>query len=97
MFAFVIASWIQFVLLILTLGVEVWAFINAVRFSNDAYNATFRRPKGFWVALTGGALAVGVLSFLSGGRLFLLSMVAVCVAGVFLADMLPNLKRVTGR
>lgn len=92
-----IATWIQLALGVAMLGVELWAFINAVRFRADAYEAAFGRPKGFWVAMTAGALFVGLLSVRGGISFLMFTLIAVCIAGVFLADQLPKLKAVTRR
>lgn len=95
-----IATYLNLAFTLVLLGVEVWAFVNSLRFPADAYNAAFKRTKGFWMALTGGALVVGALSSFSatlGPWGLILSLAAFVVAGVFLADVLPALKSVMGR
>ena len=57
-----------------------------------------KRTKTFWLALTGGALAIGVLSLLSLlgggglGSLGLFGLAAVTAASVYLADVRPAVK-----
>ena len=57
-----------------------------------------KRTKTFWLALTGGALAVGLLSLLGGGSggllgpLGLFGLAAVVAASVYLADVRPAVK-----
>ena len=59
-----------------------------------------KRTKTFWLAVTGGAMAVGLLSVLGGGGggllgpLGLFGLVAVTAASVYLADVRPAVKDV---
>lgn len=96
---FTITFFVQLLFSFVLLGVEAWALINALRFPQAAYDAAFKRTRGFWLALTVGALVVGLLTtFTSAGGVFslMLSIAAFVVAGVFLADVLPALKSVMG-
>lgn len=93
---FTIQDWIFRVISLVLLCVEVWAFVNAVRYRPDAYIAASKRTKGFWAALTGIALFLGVLSIL-GSSMFILTIAAIVIAGVFLADVLPALRAVMAR
>ncbi|HSL35330.1 MAG TPA: DUF2516 family protein, partial [Arthrobacter sp.] len=60
--------------------------------------AVSKRTKTFWLAVTGGAMAVGLLSLLGGGGggllgpLGLFGLVAVTAASVYLADVRPAVK-----
>ena len=45
------------------LGLEAWAFVDALRRRPDAFVAADKRTKGFWLAVTGVALAVGFVTF----------------------------------
>lgn len=97
----VIQYWIFAILAVALFAVEVWAFINALRFSGEAYSAAGKRTKGFWLALTGVAMVVGFLSLPypigAGGSSMLLMLIAIVVSGVFLADVLPALRAVMER
>ena len=95
-----IQMWIFFVLAVALLALEVWALINALRFRADAYTAADKRSKTFWGVLTGLAVLLGFLSLpypLGGGSSMLFMIAGVVIAGIFLADVLPALKRVMGR
>lgn len=86
-----------FVLALVALGLELWALLDCVRHKAGAFEATGKRTKTFWLALTGGATLVGVLSLLgSGGGLFgtigLFGLAAVVAASVYLADVRPAVK-----
>lgn len=97
----VIQMWIFVVLSLAILAMGLWAFINAIRFRPDAYVAASKRSKVFWCVLTGVSV---LLAFLSlpyplgrGGGSMLFMIIAVVIAGVFLADVLPALKSVMRR
>lgn len=89
----VIESWVFRLLFIALLAIEVWAFVNALRFRPDAYVAAGKRTKIFWVLLTAGAALIGVLT-VTAGPTMVLAIIAIVVAGVFLADVLPALRAV---
>ena len=95
-----IQMWIFLLLAVALLAVEVWALINALRFRADAYVAAGKRTKVFWCVLTGVSVLLGFLSLpypvgRGGSMLFMIA--GVVIAGIFLADVLPALKRVMGR
>jgi hypothetical protein len=98
-FTFAVATIQAWIFLILALGMfvlEAWAFIAAVRAPSGAYVSAGKKTKAFWGALTGIAALVGFLSLPIGGgglsALGLLSLAAVVVAGVFLADVRPAIR-----
>ena len=101
MITFGIVAALRLVFSLVLVGVETWAVVNAARYPEAAYNAAFKRTKGFWLAMTAGALVVGILTGLLGVSLGLLTLMiqiaALVVAGVFLADVLPALREVMGR
>jgi hypothetical protein len=77
---------------------EVWAFFDSVRHKANAFEAVGKRTKAFWLALTGGGVAVGALSVLAGGGggligpLGLFGLAAVVAASDYLADVRPAVK-----
>ncbi|WP_427175005.1 DUF2516 family protein [Arthrobacter sp. 92] len=88
---------VYFVLALVALGLEGWAFFDCLRHRADAFEAVSKRTKTFWMALTGGAFAVGVLSLFGGsggllGPLGLFGLAAVTAASVYLADVRPAVK-----
>lgn len=80
-------------LLALTFGVELFAFVDALRRSAQHYPAAGKRTKNFWLAVTGIAL---VVSFVVFNPLSLLSIVGFVGACVYLADVRPALQQVGG-
>ena len=90
---------IFFLLALVALALEVWAFFDCLRHKANAFEAVSKRTKTFWLAVTGGALAVGVLSLAGGGSgllgpLGLFGLAAVTAASVYLADVRPAVKDV---
>lgn len=89
---------IYFLLALVALALEVWAFFDCLRHKANAFEAVSKRTKTFWLAVTGGAMAVGLLSLLDGGGggllgpLGLFGLVAVTAASVYLADVRPAVK-----
>ena len=96
-----IQTWIFLALALALLAVEIWAFVNALRFRPDAYTAAGKRSKTFWGVLTGVAVLLGFLSIPypvgRGSGSMLLTLAGIVIAGVFLADVLPALKQVMRR
>ena len=63
----VVESTVYYILGLVALVLEVWAFFDCVRHKANAFEAVGKRTKAFWLALTGGGVAVGALSVLAGG------------------------------
>jgi len=77
------------------LAMQVFALVDAIRHQPQSFVAAGKRTKTFWLALTGVAVALGLLSVQSPLNLF--SLLAVVAAGVYLADVRPALRAVSGR
>jgi uncharacterized protein DUF2516 len=94
----VVESTVYYILGLVALVLEVWAFFDCVRHKANAFEAVGKRTKAFWLALTGGGVAVGALSVLAGGGggligpLGLFGLAAVVAASVYLADVRPAVK-----
>lgn len=78
-------------------AVEVFAFVDALRHRPDAYTAAGKRTKNFWMLVTGVAMALGFISLSGAGALGFLSIIAIVGAGIYLADVRPALRQVTGK
>ena len=81
------------VLSLAALGAEVFALIDAVRHRPDAFLAAGKRTKNFWLLVLGVATAVGFVS----NVLSMFGVIAFVAAAVYLADVRPALKQVSGR
>ncbi|MBE7371371.1 DUF2516 family protein [Dermacoccus barathri] len=75
------------ILSVILLGVEVWAFVEALRGRADLFQAHGKLTKPAWVAITGVAALLGFTSL--GRPVSLLGIIGVVAAGVFLADVRP--------
>lgn len=64
-FAVMAGDWLFLALAVLALLVEVWALVDVLRRSPQAFERAGGRPKSFWLLLTGIAVVVGVLSVLT--------------------------------
>lgn len=89
-----VQGYIVLALSLAALGVEVYALVDCLRRRPDAFTAAGKRSKGFWMAVTGVAVLLGVVAL---GGLGLLAIVAIVAAGVYLADVKPALDQVMGR
>jgi hypothetical protein len=79
------------------LGLEVFALVDAARHRPEAYVAAGKRSKTFWTVVTGVAALIGFVTVGSPQVLGLVGILAVVAAGVYLADVRPALRQVTGR
>ncbi|MBM6403134.1 DUF2516 family protein [Phycicoccus sp. CSK15P-2] len=87
-------SYIELLLTLVALGVELYAVVDCLRRRPDAFTAAGKRTKGFWLAVTGVAVLFGVVAV---GGLGIIGIIAVIAAGVYLADVKPALDQVMGR
>ena len=76
------------------LATEVVALIDALRHSAPAYVAAGKQTKPIWLGILAVATAVGFV--VMGNVLSLPGIIAFVAAGVYLADVRPALRSVTG-
>jgi hypothetical protein len=79
----------------LLLAVKVFAFVNALMWSAEAYQAAGKLTKPAWAVILG----LGVLTHLvfGGDRIDLINLAATIAAFVYLADVRPALASLTRR
>jgi hypothetical protein len=77
------------------LGLEIWALVDALRQRPDAYVAAGKRTKQFWSIVLVVAALLGFVTFRNPLNLF--SLIAVVGAAVYLTDVRPALRQVSGR
>ncbi|CAN5498456.1 hypothetical protein BH23ACT6_BH23ACT6_14950 [soil metagenome] len=85
---------VAFVLGILAAGLQAWALIDAAITRPDAFVAAGKRTKGFWIAVTGVAAAIGFVFLASPFNIF--SLLAIIAAAVYLTDVRPAVKSLRG-
>lgn len=76
------------------LGMQGFALVDALRQRPDAFAAAGKLTKRLWTIILIVAAALGFVSLY--GPLNIFNAVAVIAAGVYLADVRPALRRVTG-
>lgn len=82
------------VLGLVALGLQGFALIDAIRQRSDAFTAAGKLTKKLWTIILGVAVALGFVSL--QGPLNIFNLLAVVAAGVYLADVRPALRGVTG-
>ena len=85
-----IAAWIGWALLVVSLGVEVFAFVNCVFQRPDSFPVVGGIPKGGWLLMTGASVLVTAIFGFFGNSL--LGFVAIIVALVYVLDTRPALR-----
>ena len=75
------------------LVLQAWAFVDCLSRKAAAFPAAGKLTKPTWLLLTGLALAIGLI-FRS--VTFLLSFIAIIVSSVYLADVRPAVKEISG-
>jgi uncharacterized membrane protein YoaK (UPF0700 family) len=89
-----IESWVSFVIFIAAAAMELFALCDSIVRRADAYTATDKLSKPAWVLIL--ALAVlTCIAFRSPVSIF--GIFGVIAAGIYLADVRPALRQVTGR
>lgn len=89
-------DWVLLVLGVAGLALEVYALVDAVTHRPDAYVAAGKRTKTFWVVILVVCVLIGFVTVFNilGTLIGLLPIVA---AGVYLADVRPALRQVSGK
>jgi len=77
------------------LMVKVFAFVNSLMWSAEAYSAANKLTKPAWTIILG--LGVAVHLVFGGGPISLLNLVFTIAAFVYLADVRPALANLTRR
>jgi hypothetical protein len=90
-----IQSLIMFAFGIAAVGLSGFGLVDALRSRPDAFTAAGKRTKNFWLAVLGVAVALSIVTVYSPFTIMWIA--AVVGAGVYLADVRPALRRVTGR
>jgi len=77
------------------LAVMVFALVDAARQRADAFAAASKQTKQRWLIILGVAVAIGFVSVF--GPLNIFNLVAFVAAAVYLVDVKPALRAITGR
>ena len=79
---------------VLALGVDAYALIDALRQRTDAFPAAGKLTKPLWLGILGVATAVGLIFVRYPFSIF--NLIAFVAAGVYLADVRPAIKAISG-
>ena len=90
-----VQSTLVLILGLAALACEIFALVDALRHRPDAYVAAGKRTKNFWMILLLIAVVLGVITLFNVLNLF--GLVGFIAAAVYLADVRPALRRVSGR
>lgn len=82
------------VLGLVALGLQGFALVDALRQRSDAFTAAGKLTKKLWLVILSVATALGFVLVFSPLNIF--NLLAVVAAGVYLADVRPALRGVTG-
>ena len=92
---FAVEGMTMLVIDIVLLAVKIYAFVNALRFTDDAYRAAGKLNKMAWCVILGLGVAAQVV--LAGSPLNLINLAMTVAALVYLADVKPALSSLTRR
>lgn len=82
--------WLWPAFAIACLSLAVFALLRCLPKNSQRFEIAFKRTKGFWLAMTGGAVLLALLGVLPGSPFsFLFPVAAACMAMVYLADVDP--------
>ena len=90
-----VQSTLVLILGLAALACEIFALVDALRHRPDAYVAAGKRTKNFWMILLLIAVVLGVITLFNVLNLF--GLVGFIAATVYLADVRPALRQVSGR
>jgi hypothetical protein len=81
--------WVNLLLVIFALLIEVVAFGHCLLQRPDAFSAINTLPKGAWLALIGGS---ALLTLITGASFLMIALIAITIAAVYLLDVRPALR-----
>ncbi|MCI4012998.1 DUF2516 family protein [Brevibacterium sp. ZH18] len=97
----IIAGFQRIVFLALSLGafvIQIWAFIDCLRYKDENYRAVDKQSKKFWAIILGVGLAIALLALPPMGmRMIFLNLIAVVAGIVYLTDVRPKIKAIDPR
>lgn len=82
------------VLGIASLALTAFATVDALRQRSNLFPAVGRQTKVFWVAVLAVAFLISIVSLYNALSLF--NVVGVIAAGIYLADVRPKIKEISG-
>jgi hypothetical protein len=93
---FTLQDWVLLILQLVAFGLQVYALVDAIRQSSAAFPAAGKQTKRLWMILLGVATAIGFISIGQGLNLLFFDALAVVAAAVYLTDVRPAVRGMTG-
>jgi hypothetical protein len=84
------------VLQLVAFGVQVYALVDAIRQQTAAFPAAGKQTKRLWLILLSVAAAIGFISLGQGLNFLFFDALAVVAAAVYLTDVRPAVRGMTG-
>lgn len=89
--------WLNWILLVAALVIEVWAAVDAVRRPTGAFPAAGKQTKPLWLIILGVSLVVGLFSAAYNLSLIsILPIAAFVAAAIYLTDVRPKVRGIGG-
>jgi predicted cation transporter len=92
---FQIEGWVLLIVMLVLLGVKIFAFISSLMYSAESYEAANKLTKPAWCAILGVGMAAALVFV--GSPLGLINLAFTIAAFVYLADVRPALASLTRR
>ena len=89
-----LAAWLNLGLSVVLIGVKVFCFTDALRYSAAHYPAAGKKSRNLWLVILGLALAVALILFYNA--LNFINLAGTVAALVYLFDVRPALQQVRG-
>lgn len=78
--------------------VQLWAFIDCLRYKDENYRAVDKQSKKFWAILLGVGLALALIALPPlGMSLLFLNLIALVAGIVYLTDVRPKIRAIDPR
>ena len=91
-----LAEYVLFGIHIVVLIVAIYAFVHAALQRGDAYPAAGKMTKNAWLGITGGAVALALVTNIIGLGITGIAITAVA-SGIYLVDVRPKVLEVQGK
>jgi hypothetical protein len=93
---FAVEGYFSLLVEVILLGVKIYAFVNCLMFSKEAYVAANKLTKPAWAIILGLGLVIQVL-MAGSSPINLINLAFTIAAFVYLADVRPALRSLTRR
>lgn len=91
--AWTIEYWIHIAFTLGCVLLAIAALLKCLPRNAELFWARNKRTKGFWLGMTGGAVALALFGMLGGPFSMLFPVAAACMAAVYLTDVDPEVSQ----